>query len=163
MFMKARVTILVLLFLASTIPLTSANETDNVTITTDWTDDHAYIISGNVGISEISATHIHSGEPLDVGLIYDTTEENLKIILNTTIAYGDEITISAGEVSRSLTVGFWGQPIDDHEVTLNSQWTMDQQWENENGSQKYILAFNGQGWQQRIGSSLESWEMGNGT
>ena len=163
MFMKARVTILVLLFLASTIPLSSANETDNVTITTDWTNDHAYIISGNVDISEISATHIHSGEPLDVGLIYDTTEENLKIILNTTIAYGDEITISAGEVSRSLTVGFWGQPIDDHEVTLNSQWTMDQQWENENGSQKYILAFNGQGWQQRIGSSLESWEMGNGT
>ena len=163
MSMKARVTLLVLLFLASTIPLTSANETDNVTITTDWTNDHAYIISGDVDISEISATHIHSGEPLDVGLIYDTTEENLKIILNTTIAYGDEITISAGEVSRSLTVGFWGQPIDDHEVTLNSQWTMDQQWENENGSQKYILAFNGQGWQQRVGSSLESWEMGNGT
>ena len=40
---------------------------------------------------------------------------------------------------------------------------MDQQWENENGTQKYILLFGGQGWQQRIGSSLESWEMGNGS
>ncbi len=40
---------------------------------------------------------------------------------------------------------------------------MDQQWENENGTQKYILLFDGQGWQQRIGSTLESWEMGNGS
>ena len=62
-----------------------------------------------------------------------------------------------------MSVGIWGQPLDDHEVTLNSQWVMDQQWENENGSQKYILAFNGQGWQQRIGNNLESWEMGNGS
>ena len=39
---------------------------------------------------------------------------------------------------------------------------MDQQWENENGSQKYILIFDGQGWQQRVGNTLESWEMGEG-
>ena len=57
----------------------------------------------------------------------------------------------------------WGQPLADHEVTLNSQWEMDQEWDNENGTQAYNLIFNGQGWQQRIGSSLESWERGNGT
>ena len=66
-------------------------------------------------------------------------------------------------VSRTVTVGLWGQPLADHEVTLNSQWEMDQEWDNENGTQAYNLIFNGQGWQQRIGSSLESWERGNGT
>ena len=100
---------------------------------------------------------------LDVGIIYDTTGEDLRIELNTSLSHGDEITINAGSISRTVSVGIWGQPLDDHEVTLNSQWVMDQQWENENGSQKYILAFNGQGWQQRIGNNLESWEMGNGS
>ena len=162
--MKARATFLIVLFLASLMPLVNAEEVEPVTINVDWTGNHSYIISGDVDISEISASHSDSnGEMLDVGIIYDTTGEDLRIELNTSLSHGDEITINAGSISRTVSVGIWGQPLDDHEVTLNSQWVMDQQWENENGSQKYILAFNGQGWQQRIGNNLESWEMGNGS
>lgn len=162
--MKARATFLIVLFLASLMPLVNAEEVEPVTINVDWTGNHSYIISGDVEISEISASHSDSnGEMLDVGIIYDTTGEDLRIELNTSLSHGDEITINAGSISRTVSVGIWGQPLDDHEVTLNSQWVMDQQWENENGSQKYILAFNGQGWQQRIGNNLESWEMGNGS
>ena len=40
---------------------------------------------------------------------------------------------------------------------------MDQEWVDENGTQKYLLIFDGQGWQQRTATTLESWEMGNGS
>ena len=161
--MKVRAGLLVVLFLASVLPIANADEVDTVTINVDWTDDHAYIIVGNVELSQINVTHEHDAQMLDVGIIYDTTGEDLRIILNTSVSNGDVITIQAGDVTRIINVGLWGQPIADHEVTLNSEWTMDQQWENENGTQKYILLFDGQGWQQRIGNSLESWEMGNGS
>ena len=161
--MKARASLLVVLFLASVFPIVNADEVNTVTINVDWTEDHAYVITGNVELSEINITHEHDSQMLDVGLIYDTTGENLRIILNTSVSNGDKITVQAGDVTRIVNVGLWGQPIADHEVTLNSHWEMDQQWENENGTQKYILLFDGQGWQQRIGSTLESWEMGNGS
>ena len=161
--MKVRAGLLVVLFLASVMPIANADEINQITINVDWGDDHAYIISGDVDISSINVTHTHQSEMLDVGVIYDTTGDNLRIILNTSLSYGDIITIQAEDVTRSLTVGIWGQPIADHEVTLNSQWEMDQQWENENGTQAYLLIFDGQGWQQRIGDNLESWERGNGT
>jgi len=161
--MKVRAGLLIVLLLASILPIVNADEVNPITINVDWGDEHAYIISGDVDISEINATHMHNSEMLDVGLIYDTTGDDLKIELNTSLSHGDVITIQAGSVTRSITVGLWGQPLADHEVTLNSQWEMDQQWVNENGTQTYNLIFNGQGWQQRIGSSLDSWERGNGT
>ena len=161
--MKARAGLLVVLFLASVLPIVNADEVNSVTINVDWTEDHAYVITGDVELSEINITHEHDSQMLDVGIIYDTTGENLRIILNTSVSNGDIITVQAGDVTRIVNVGLWGQPIADHEVTLNSHWEMDQQWENENGTQKYILLFDGQGWQQRIGSTLESWEMGNGS
>ena len=116
-----------MLFLASVLPIANADEVDTVTINVDWTDDHAYIIAGNVELSQINVTHEHDEQMLDVGIIYDTTGEDLRIVLNTTVSNGDIVTIQAGEVTRTINVGLWGQPIADHEVTLNSEWTMDQQ------------------------------------
>ena len=162
--MKTRAGLLVLLLFASFIPLSSANETgETPEIFVDWTDGHAYIITGDVDLANVSAIHIQQGAELNISLTYDTTGENLRLVLDSNLMFGDTVTITAGEVSRVINVGIWGQPLDDHEVTLNSNWLMDQQWENENGSQKYILEFNGQGWQQRMGNILESWEMGNGS
>ena len=105
---------------------------------------------------------IREGGDLGPGLIFDTTGDDLRVIASTDIAQGDTITVEVEGYTRTIQVGLWGQPIEDHEVTLNTQWEMDQQWENENGSQKYILIFDGQGWQQRVGNTLESWEMGEG-
>ena len=161
--MKVRAGLLAVLFLASVIPIANADEVAPVTINTDWVSEHAYTISGDVDLSEINITHLHGTESLDVSLIYDTTGQDLRVVANTSLSHGDVITINAGSVSRTVTVGLWGQPLADHEVTLNSQWEMDQDWDNENGTQAYNLIFNGQGWQQRIGSSLDSWERGNGT
>ena len=161
--MSARAIVIAILFLTSVIPLSSADSHEPVNILVDWNDDHAYILTGEVNISQVTAIHLKNGIAQDVDLIYDTTGEHLRLILNTTIGYGDEITISIGSISRDITVGLWGQPLADHEVTLNSKWTMDQNWVNENGSQQYLLIFDGQGWQQSINNTLESWERGNGT
>ena len=150
------------LFIACSIPLTSADDSTPITINVDWTDSHAYVIKGDVDISEISIIHIREGGDLGPGLIFDTTGDDLRVIASTDIAQGDTITVEVEGYTRTIQVGLWGQPIEDHEVTLNTQWEMDQQWENENGSQKYILIFDGQGWQQRVGNTLESWEMGEG-
>ena len=161
--MKVKAGLLVVLFLVSVIPIANADETTPVSINVDWGAEHAYSISGDVDLSEINVTHLRGSESLDLDLIYDTTGDDLRVVANTSLSHGDIITIQAGAVSRTVTVGLWGQPLADHEVTLNSQWEMDQEWDNENGTQAYNLIFNGQGWQQRIGSSLESWERGNGT
>ena len=161
--MKVKASLLTLLFLVSVMPIANADEVDAIVINVDWGDDHAYIISGNVDISEINVTHQHNSELLETGLIYDTTGEDLRVVVNTSLSHGDTITIQAGSTSRTINVGIWGQPLADHEVTLNSQWEMDQEWINDNGTQTYNLIFDGQGWQQRIGSNLESWERGNGT
>ncbi len=161
--MKTRAVLLIVLFLTSLIPIVNADESTPITINVDWTQEHAYIITGEVNLANISVTHLNDGQELDVGLIYDTTGENLRVVLNTSLSHGDIVTVNVEDVSRSVTVGLWGQPLADHEVTLDSHWEMDQQWANENGTQKYILVFDGQGWQQRIGNTLESWEMGNGT
>ncbi|MEC8789432.1 MAG: hypothetical protein VXX17_05165 [Candidatus Thermoplasmatota archaeon] len=161
--MKVKAGLLVVLFLVSVTPIANADETTPITINVDWGADHAYSISGDVDLSEINVTHLRGSESLDLDLIYDTTGDDLRVVANTSLSHGDIITIQAGAVSRTVTVGLWGQPLADHEVTLNSQWEMDQEWDNENGTQAYNLIFNGQGWQQRIGSSLDSWERGNGT
>lgn len=161
--MKVKASMLVVLFLVSVIPIANADETSPVTINVDWGAEHAYSISGDVDLSEINITHLRGSESLELDLIYDTTGDDLRVVANTSLSHGDIITIQAGVVSRTVTVGLWGQPLADHEVTLNSQWEMDQEWDNENGTQAYNLIFNGQGWQQRVGSSLDSWERGNGT
>ena len=161
--MKARAILLIVLFLTSLVPLANADETTPITINVDWTGEHAYVLTGEVNVSEVSVTHIHDGAPLEVGVTFDTTGEDLRVVLNTTLAHGDTITVDTGSVTRTVTVGLWGQPLADHEVTRESHWEMNQQWENENGTQKYIFIFDGQGWQQRVGSTLDSWEMGNGS
>ena len=118
--MKARAVLLIVLFLTSLIPIVNADESNPITINVDWTQDHAYIITGEVNLSEVSVTHLHDGLELDVGLVYDTTGDNLRVILNTSLSHGDVITVNGGDVSRSVTVGLWGQPLADHEVTLDS-------------------------------------------
>ena len=161
---RAKSLLIASIFLLSIVPTYGAAESvESVEILTDWTDEHAYIITGQVELNNISVIHNRGDSQLDVGLIYDTTGDDLRVILNTTIEYADQIIIIAGEQQRQITVGLWGQPIVDHEVTLSSQWEMNQEWVNENGTQKYVLVFDGQGWQKRVDNKLESWEAGDGS
>lgn len=51
----------------------------------------------------------------------------------------------------------------DHEVTTTSSWSLEQNYDTEDGNQTFVLLFEGNGWQQRINEVLESYELGNGT
>lgn len=66
------------------------------------------------------------------------------------------------EASRMFNVGIWNQPIDDHEITLSTTWSMQQNYSDEYGPQVFELIFEGQGWQERVGQTLQSWELGSG-
>jgi hypothetical protein len=51
----------------------------------------------------------------------------------------------------------------DHEVTTTTAWSLEQNYQTEDGNQSFMLLFEGNGWQQRIGEVLNSYELGNGT
>ena len=158
-------------------------------ITTAWTDDgssgirHAYTLTfadDEAYELNLSLNHQRNGDIL----AYETfvtwsLEENLRVAdveFNTTLEWGDEIEVSALVTSmngqalendlrstRSLTVGTWNQPMADHEVMTSTTWDLNQTYQDENGNQTFVLSFVGQGWQERIGTTLNSWELGNGS
>ena len=71
--------------------------------------------------------------------------------------------VSEVQATREFDVGIWNQPLDDHEITLKTTWSMQQNYSDEFGPQVFDLEFDGQGWQQRTGDILDSWELGSGT
>jgi len=86
----------------------------------------------------------------------------IDIILDEEPQFGDSISISLqsteSSCSRTLNITNWNQPISDHEVTRETNWSMSGTNEDEQG-----ITFDGRGWQKRTGSILESNELGNGT
>ena len=73
-----------------------------------------------------------------------------------------EISIETLEAScyRDIRVTNWNQPISDHEITTNRTWSNNQSGSEDMGSSN--LFFEGRGWQQRIGQTLISNELGSG-
>lgn len=158
-------------------------------ITTSWTDDgasgvrHAYTLTfANDDAYEISVdlNHASDGQVLtyETFTTWSVSEDvrTADIEFNTTLSWGDEIEVTVdvigwnGETlaepistSRSLTVGTWNQPMADHEVMTATTWELNQTYQNEDGAQAFALSFVGQGWQERVGLTLNSWELGNGS
>ena len=100
----------------------------------------------------------------------------LDIAVNTSLDWGDIVSVSisithySGQelvdpvlVERDFEIGTWNQPMDDHEIMLETTWDLDQTFNTSLGPQGFELDFVGQGWQQRTGNIVESWELGNGT
>lgn len=160
----------------------------NVDITTAWTsqnsgaNEHAYLLTFSTNSTfdiTTEVTHIQNGSQLEVGIIttwgYDNGLRTAHLLLNTTLAWADQITIditvntvdsiainSGNFFTRSIEVGTWNQPMADHEITLTTSWDLLQNFSTEDGEQYFSLSFDGQGWQQRIGDVLNSWELGDG-
>lgn len=158
-------------------------------ISTAWTEDgssgirHAYTLTFSDEASyEVSITldHRRNGvalayESFIVWAIIDDARV-ADVEFNTSLEWGDEVTIGvevtgmdgatldeALTASRTLTVGTWNQPMADHEVTTSTTWNLNQTYEDVNGTQVFDLSFIGQGWQERVGMTLSSWELGNGS
>ena len=87
---------------------------------------------------------------------------------DSSLSFGDQVTVEVYDdgtllASRVIGVTVWNQPLADHEVTISTNWVIDQEYDDEYGHQSYQLLFIGQGWQQRIGETLVANELGNGT
>ena len=146
-------------------------------------NNHAYRVTFADGESYqavIDVEHERAGEDLDVEILqsWDIVDgfRILDIQLNTSLDWNDIITVSVSithyaeqeldepmVVEREFEVGTWNQPMDDHEIMLETTWLLDQIYNTSEGPQGFNLNFTGQGWQQRIGDTIESWELGNGS
>ncbi len=145
-------------------------------------NQHAYLITfadnGSYDV-DIDVTHQRNSTLLanDVFISWSSLDAQriAHAEVNTTLQWGDEllilVTINAWDgttlaepvqTTRSFTVGTWNQPMADHEVLLKTTWDLDQTYMTEDGEQGFSLDFDGQGWQMRQGTVLNSWELGNG-
>ena len=179
---------LCVLLLGSFIPIAAqATSSPSVTISTHWLGSgggenaHAYLLTfsdnGTYEL-ELSLQHLRNGSllPSTHTIVWGSQEEVRTALLtfNTSLEWGDEVLLSvtilthnASPVNvvteRAFVVGLWNQPMDDHEVLLSSTWSLEQAYTDGTGDQRFALVFTGQGWQERVGDVLSSWELGNGS
>jgi len=176
----------VLLF--STLPVHAEEATEiSLEIRVHWLESsgdgmaHAYLLSFADNASyqvNLSMEHRRNDTLLPTSYVLEwDSDDGMRTALatfNTSLVWGDRIVLDAHVTSRDgspvdvihsreLTVGVWNQPMDDHEVMLTSSWSLEQVYDNGSGPQRFALGFTGQGWQQRVGEVLSSWELGNGT
>ena len=181
--------ITLLLLLTPLTYLASAEDVPSVVITTDWTsssslsNEHAYVLTfgdSSPHDYDVSVSHIRAGTDLapsvQTTFLDQTSTLTARIVLDSVVAWNDTITVSVTinghdgvalstsvNEQRTFVVGSWNQPMADHEVTTTSSWSLQQNYETEEGNQTFVLLFEGNGWQQRINEVLNSYELGNGT
>lgn len=182
-------TISLLLLLTPLTYLASAEDVPSVVITTDWTstsslsNEHAYVLTFGDSLPhdyDVSVSHVRAGVDLapsvQTTFLDQTSTLTARIVLDSIVAWNDSITVSVTinghdgvalstsvNEQRTFVVGSWNQPMADHEVTTTSSWSLEQNYETDEGNQTFVLLFEGNGWQQRINEVLESYELGNGT
>ena len=115
--------------------------------------------------SAVSISSAHSNDlsgQIPVNLSYISAGGEVDIELDTEPEFGDKILVDFSSTesvcSRSVTVTNWNQPIDDHEITRETLWSLEG-----DESDEQSIEFEGRGWQKRTGQVLESNELGNGS
>ena len=183
------VALVLLLLLTPMSYFVSAQDTPTVSITTDWNsssalnNEHAYILTFGDSAThdyDVAVEHLRDSSDLNPSIqttfLENTPTLTARIVLDTVVAWNDtisiEVTINGHDgtpltspviVERTFTVGSWNQPMADHEVTTTTAWSLEQNYQTDEGNQSFMLLFEGNGWQQRIGEVLNSYELGSGT
>jgi len=181
--------ILLMLIVALSPLVTAQQNSVSATILTEWVDDgndnitHGYrvVLSESLSFSELDELAVTvSHDDADGNSIGDWAMDwtggnntELSFTVNSTLNWKDEITVevwhddccnpSALLGSRTIQVTIWNEPLSDHEITRVTNWHLVQSSVNFTDSESWDLTFTGQGWQQRIGNTLESNELGAGT
>ena len=114
------------------------------------------------GVS-ISASHVGIlGEISPLNVSHISAGGEVDIVLESQPEFGDKIFVNFSSLEsscdRSVTVTNWNQPIEDHEITRETVWSLEGE---DSGNQN--IEFEGRGWQKRDGAILESNELGNGS
>lgn len=115
--------------------------------------------------SGVSVDAIHQGsadEILPLNVSYISAGGEVDIELESQPDFGDKIFVNFSSLestcTRSVVVTNWNQPIEDHEITRDTVWSLEGvDSDNQN------INFDGRGWQKRQGSILESNELGDGS
>lgn len=180
---------LVLIFSASAPLLVSADEgVPSVSIHAHWMNsnqtghDNAWVFTFEssphqfLDLVTMSIVHESSGgtvlldDSINASELDNLSGDNNSLIWrpSTDLSFGDQLTIKVYHdatliANRQVGVTVWNQPIADHEVTISTEWEIDQEYDDEFGQQTYSLFFVGQGWQERVGNTLLAHELGNGT
>ncbi|MDG1533801.1 MAG: hypothetical protein P8Q35_05130 [Candidatus Thalassarchaeaceae archaeon] len=121
------------------------NGTSPSAVTVDLSHIRDSVIIG----TEADSSFVVAGGEIDITL--DNQPEFLDEV---------DITVVTSEATcfRHLDMTMWNQPAADHEITRETTWSLESN--DENASSLY---FEGRGWQKRIGESLSSSELGNGS
>ncbi|MDA7492143.1 hypothetical protein N8392_01215 [Candidatus Poseidonia sp.] len=180
--------LMVLVLLASTFPVNATSaEGPTFTVSTHWVDDgnggvlNQYLVqfdtNGSYTFDARYDSNVLTTTLSPSAVVWGASEHGrtATITFDHVLVWGEQAFVSVnltaidGEdlvapvvVSRTLTVGQWNQPMDDHEVLLSTAWSTEQTYTTDDGPQRFGLTFDGQGWQQRIGTTVHSWELGNG-
>ena len=183
------IVLVLLLMLTPLSSFVSAEGVPTVDIATDWnsssalTNEHAYILTfGDSSPHDYDVTIEHLRDSVDLSpsiqttFLENTPSLTARLVLDTAVAWNDTISIqvtinghdgaalsSPIVEERTFTVGSWNQPMADHEVTTTTSWSLEQNYQTSDGNQSFMLLFEGNGWQQRIGEVLNAYELGNGT
>ena len=183
----AVLTVASFLLLAFPLDMAGAQEDQSIscTVLVDWDEDwywdesddyvpsilHRYRVTfeppfsngSSPGIANVSVAHLRDG--IDIAGQSPSTlvaGGEIDIILPEEPDFGDSISISVNtddaECTRQLNITNWNQPIADHEVTRETHWSMSGLEGDGEG-----ISFDGRGWQRRVGTILESNELGNGS
>ncbi len=183
--MGARAIGLVLLLMFALIPSPAQGDLVTPELVVDWQgegDGHRYELrmgddaSYDINVILEIERSLQSLQP-EVNVTWSTVEGRSVATLNADLApeWGDDVHLEVtvltkdGEavtgpvLNRAFTVGRWNQPMDDHELTTTSSWTLEQRRTNNDGPQAFVLDFSGHGWQQRVDNRLDSWDLGDGS
>ena len=127
------------------------------------TFDPPFESGGSPSALTVDAVHRgDEGNDLQSNYNFISAGGEVDVIIDATPSIGETVSISIqsseASCSREITVTNWNQPVEDHEITRETTWSMEGLEDESQG-----IEFEGRGWQKRSGDTLESNELGNGS
>lgn len=180
--MQRRAMLMLLVLMVAVLPVQAEDPLPAPTLQVAWGDGaHAYrLVMGDDGnyTVDVDLDHLRNGTALSSNVTFAWSLEDGRSVATLTVdqevAWNDTVHLTVDvmgvdgspldwpQVERTVQVGRWNQPLADHEITTSSNWTLDQTTVTDGAPQRFLLEFEGNGWQERVGEQLEAWELGDG-
>ena len=174
--------LMLLVLMVAVLPVQAEDPLPTPTLQVAWGDGaHAYrLVMGDDGnyTVDVDLDHLRNGTALSSNVTFAWSLEDGRSVATLTVdqevAWNDTVHLTVDvmgvdgspldwpQVERTVQVGRWNQPLADHEITTSSNWTLDQTTVTDGAPQRFLLEFEGNGWQERVGEQLEAWELGDG-
>jgi hypothetical protein len=174
--------LMLLVLMVAVLPVQAEDPLPAPTLQVAWGEGaHAYrLVMGDDGnyTVDVDLDHLRNGTALSSNVTFAWSLEDGRSVATLTVdqevAWNDTVHLTVDvmgvdgspldwpQVERTVQVGRWNQPLADHEITTSSNWTLDQTTVTDGAPQRFLLEFEGNGWQERVGEQLEAWELGDG-